>query len=74
MNNLKNKFNQVEGGVPVIATACKVSPRAVYKWIDRGKLPRTEYSGETAYANTIANLPGADFSANQLLYPEQQAA
>lgn len=29
--------------VAVVADVCGVSQRAIYKWMDNGKLPRTEY-------------------------------
>ncbi|WP_247178408.1 helix-turn-helix transcriptional regulator, partial [Escherichia coli] len=40
--------------VAVVADVCGVSQRAIYKWMDNGKLPRTEYTGETNYAEKIA--------------------
>lgn len=33
--------------VPVMAKACERTPRAIYKWINSGFLPRTDYTGET---------------------------
>lgn len=41
--------------VSVVADVCGVSQRAIYKWMDNGKLPRTEYTGETNYAEKIAH-------------------
>jgi hypothetical protein len=41
-------------GVPVTASICSVSPVAVYKWLKKGRLPRTEWTGETNYAAAIA--------------------
>ncbi|MGS1071691.1 hypothetical protein [Burkholderia glumae] len=32
--------------------------QAVKKWIERGRLPRTEWTGETHYADAIENLTG----------------
>ncbi|MDU7684750.1 MAG: helix-turn-helix domain-containing protein, partial [Klebsiella grimontii] len=40
--------------VPVVAEACGCSPRAIYKWIANGSLPRTDYTEETSYAEKIA--------------------
>lgn len=43
--------------VSVVADVCGVSQRAIYKWMDNGKLPRTEYTGETNYAEKMVMLP-----------------
>ncbi|GLW38499.1 Cro/Cl family transcriptional regulator [Pectobacterium carotovorum] len=40
--------------VSVVAKACGLTPKAIYKWIDRGSLPRTEFTDETNYAEKIA--------------------
>lgn len=70
MTNLKEVILEAGGAVSV-AAACKVSPRAVYKWLDSGRLPRTEYSGETRYAELIADLirerHGSSFTGEELL-------
>jgi hypothetical protein len=41
-------------GLKPVASACGVTHQAVLKWLKRGRLPRTEYSGETNYAELIA--------------------
>ena len=41
-------------GVIHIAKAAKISPRAVYKWLARDCLPRTEFTGETNYSGSSA--------------------
>ncbi|MEF1310694.1 hypothetical protein QTO01_11355 [Vibrio mytili] len=46
-------------GVPKVALACSVSNRAVYKWRERGVLPRTDFTGETNYASVISELSQA---------------
>lgn len=58
MSNLKD-FIDIAGGVSAVAKACGISDRAVYKWLSSCSLPRTEYTGETAYAEAIAKLASA---------------
>jgi hypothetical protein len=58
------------GGVFAVSIACEKTPRAVYKWLASGCLPRTEYTGETRYAEKISELAkakGKPFKAKQLL-------
>ena len=52
--------------VPVVAKACGCSPRAIYKWIANGSLPRTDYTDETNYAEKIALASGGQFTAAQI--------
>ncbi|OZY42200.1 hypothetical protein CJF43_07245 [Pseudomonas fragi] len=69
MRPLKKSIDDA-GGVPDVAAACQVSPRAVYKWLSAESLPRTEYTGETDYAKRIADLAtakGKPFEADWLL-------
>jgi len=47
------------GGPIAAAKACGVSRQAIDKWIDRGSLPRTDYSGETNYAEKLAAAASA---------------
>lgn len=58
---------QKAGGVTKAAEACGVSPRAVYKWISAGCLPRTDYTGETQYAYLLASAAEGAFAAEWLL-------
>ncbi|HAU5006424.1 Cro/Cl family transcriptional regulator [Raoultella ornithinolytica] len=53
--------------VPVVAKACGRSPRAIYKWIGSGSLPRTDYTGETTYAEKIASASEGQYTAAQIL-------
>ncbi|MGB1951688.1 MAG: hypothetical protein ACPHQ9_13025 [Marinobacter sp.] len=66
MNVLKESIDRIPGKVPAAAMACGVTVRAVYKWIDRGMLPRTEYTGETDYADRLACASGGAFSGGWL--------
>lgn len=52
--------------VPVVAEACGRSPRAIYKWIASGTLPRTDYTDETNYAERIAIASEGQFTADQI--------
>lgn len=53
--------------VSVVADVCGVSQRAIYKWMNNGKLPRTEYTGETNYAEKIALASNGLFSTDAVL-------
>lgn len=52
--------------VSVVANICGLTPKAVYKWIERGSLPRTEFTGETDYAGKIAKASGGKYSAAEI--------
>ncbi|BBM66326.1 hypothetical protein VA249_29720 [Vibrio alfacsensis] len=54
-------------GAQKIAEQCNVSVRAVYKWCEKGVLPRTEHTGETNYAEQIELLSKGEFKKEQLL-------
>lgn len=69
MSALKDAIDKA-GGAAAASVACGVSPRAIYKWIAAGCLPRTEYTGETDYAARLADAAeksGSPFDAKQLL-------
>lgn len=52
-----------EIGVTAISSACGCSPRSIYKWMKKGALPRTDFTGETNYAEQIALASEGKFSA-----------
>ncbi|KAF6660211.1 DNA-binding protein [Enterobacteriaceae bacterium EKM102V] len=54
-------------GVVEVAKACGISPRAVYKWLKKGSLPKTEFYGRTHYALTIEKLSLGKFDAQKIL-------
>ncbi len=58
------------GGPVCAARICGVSRPAVDKWLAKGALPRTEYTGETRYAERLATAAaerGEPFDAAWLL-------
>jgi hypothetical protein len=65
MSAIKTAVEAV-GGSSSAARICGVSPRAVNKWIAAGKLPRTEYTGETRHAKNLAAAAGT-FTSEWLL-------
>ena len=40
---------------------------ALRKWIANGKMPRTEYTGETRYVDKILRVVGDEFTRDDLL-------
>ena len=54
------------GGVSAAARLCGVSSRAINKWIAAGKLPRTDFTGETRYAERLASGSNGGFTADAL--------
>jgi hypothetical protein len=51
-----------EVGVITISSACGCSVRSIYKWMKKGCLPRTDFTGETNYAAQIALASQGKFS------------
>lgn len=64
-NYLQQCIDEI-GGAEKAGRICDVTSRAVYKWLETGFLPRTEYTGETDYAEKLASAEGATFTAKQL--------
>ncbi len=50
-----------------IGKLCGVSGKAVMKWAIAGRPPRTEYSGETNYAELISAAVGGKVTKDDLL-------
>lgn len=44
------------GGAQKVADASGIARQSVYEWIERGRLPRTEWTGETHYSVKIREL------------------
>lgn len=66
MNPIKHAFDVV-GGRTKAALLLDRSYMAMSKMEKRGMLPRTEYTGETNYAQILANHSGGAFTAEWLL-------
>jgi hypothetical protein len=56
-------------GLIRVAAACGKTHQAVRKWQRAGRMPRTEWTGETDYAKRIEQLCGGSPTADQLLKP-----
>jgi len=54
------------GGPALAAGICGLTARGIYKWLARGVLPRTEYTGETHYAELLAAASNGAFTAEWL--------
>lgn len=54
-------------GLCALAKACNVTPQAIYKWQAKGRLPRTDWTGETDYASRIEEATGGRITRTQLL-------
>lgn len=54
-------------GLQPLARLCGVSYQAVRKWQRAGRLPRTEWTGETDYAARIAAALHGEITQDQLL-------
>lgn len=55
------------GGPSVVGPACGKSYQAVLKWIKAGRLPRTEWTGETDYASVIERLTHGKYTKEKLV-------
>lgn len=62
-----------EHGIVAVARAVGRSYQAVGKWLDQGRMPRTEWSGETAYSDAIERLTAGKVTRTMLLAPWTKA-
>lgn len=53
-------------GAPKIASVCGVSAAAVYRWRRNDRLPRTDITGETRYAEAIEGIESVSGLADAL--------
>lgn len=63
-------------GTAALARELGVSQQAIRKWLTGGRMPRTEWTGETAYCHTIERLTSGQVTRDQLLskWPSSQQA
>ena len=54
-------------GRNVLAKACGKSPQAIRKWEAAGRLPRTEWTGETQYAEIFENITNGVVTQQELV-------
>ncbi len=66
MSALRQAIDKL-GGVTECARICGISTRGIYKWLHRGFLPRTEFTGETQHARRMAAASGGAFTEAWLL-------
>jgi hypothetical protein len=57
-------------GLGVLAKGLGISGQAVRKWEAAGRLPRTEWTGETNYSESIEMLTGGEVTKADLLAPQ----
>lgn len=54
------------GGRKKVAALCNVSYQAVKKWEVKGRLPRTDYTGESQYAEILAKNSKGKYTKDDL--------
>lgn len=54
-------------GIYKLGKACGISYQAIYRWETKGRLPRTEWTGETNYASRIEEATKGVITRDQLL-------
>jgi len=61
----------IELGPLKVARACGVGYQAVYGWRLRRSLPRTDWTGETNYAQAISDLSNGRYTIEELRRPDR---
>lgn len=56
-------------GLAPLAKALGVTYQAIRKWQIRGRMPRTEWTGETHYSDQIQTMTGGKVSRVRLMGP-----
>lgn len=60
------------GGLSTVANIVGKRPSAIHKWVERGCLPRTEWTGETEYAKALERASRGKVKARDLLLHRPQ--
>lgn len=61
-----NEASRIVGGFEKLGRVCGLTGKAVKKWAVAGRPPRTEYTGETQYAEKISGAVGGKITVDQL--------
>lgn len=74
-----NSENQITeairiAGLTGVSKACGVTYQAVRKWEKAGRMPRTEWTGETSYSEVIEKLTNGQVTKSKLLNPLKATA
>ena len=64
--NLISKAIEIVG-ICKLANACGVRYQSIYKWEAKGRVPRTDWTGETDYARCIETATKGQITRDQLL-------
>lgn len=57
---------EAAGGPHAAAKALGITPQALHKWRARGCLPRTDFTGQTRYAEVLAAASDGKWSAEEI--------
>ncbi|WHP46397.1 hypothetical protein QMO40_07110 [Mannheimia bovis] len=66
MNDLKQIIESI-GSVLKVSELLGVSHSAIHRWLIANALPRTEWTGETDYAQRLSDALGGKLSKTQIL-------
>lgn len=64
---LAQVVDTIEGKQVGAGKACGVTPAIIGRWIKQQHLPRTEYTGETHYAEALSKASNGKFSKEWIL-------
>lgn len=67
MNNGLEKAISLAGSQTALANILGLTPQAIQKWASNGCLPRTEWTGETNYAQVIVDHFHPQIARKELL-------